>query len=184
MDYFPYQKFGDTAYQTLFHNSGCHNLEMLKLQVAFNAIMPDQVWIFLAALTLTECASVSPQIFEPVDWSALQTQDQKSDSPYSHMKRMFSLRTRQKELATGHIEEVRTDHPETVFAAIRISEDETTLALVVFNFLERPDTVQIFIPDERIRQLRNYFTGETIPIIDQKVQMRLPLLGYRFFQAV
>ncbi len=179
---FPYQQFGDETYNTLYHNAGAHNLDMFKLQVAFNAILPDQVWIAERALTLTENPITSPQKGSSVDWLAIHEQEQFFDSPFSHMKRMFLLRARHKELAIGHIEEVRTDHPETVFAAIRTSEDEQKQALVIFNFLERPDHVIVFIPNG-IRQLRNYLTGEFVQVGSGQVQMRMPLLGYRFFEV-
>jgi glycosidase len=99
-------------------------------------------------------------------------------SPFSRLKRMFKLRARHKELAMWHLQELRTDHLESVFAALHTSEDRQALGLVCFDLLERPDTVQVFFPDDSIDQVRNYYTGEVVPIISQQFQMRMPLLRY------
>lgn len=47
-----------------------------------------------------------------VDWEALYEQEKNTDSPFSHIKRMFSLRAKNKELVIGNMEEVGTNHSE------------------------------------------------------------------------
>lgn len=185
---FPYQQFGDKSYSTLTNSWFCHILEMFKLQVAFNAVLPDQVWILANVMAFTD-RSHDPKAgpdntgWGSIDWAAIEEQEKNTDSPFSHVKRMFSLRAENKELAIGDIEEVRTNHHEEVFAAIRTSEDGEERALVVFNFSEVTKVVVVQLEDS-IKSLRNYLSGEQYDLVSSSFKIKMNLYGYKFFKIL
>ncbi len=182
---FPYQQFGDITHAKIFNSWACHRLEMYKLQVAFNAALPDQVWILAAGLTFTERKNQRPEIVDlGVDWPALEAQKDDPDSAFSHLRRLFALRAQHKELGIGHIEEVATDCPETVFAALRTSEDLEMQALVVFNFSDQKQSVTVQLPALAERRLKNYLSGEVLDVNAKSLKLDLQLYGYKLLKVL
>jgi len=125
---FPYQQFGDQSYNTLTNSWFSHISEMFKLQIAFNAVLPDQVWVQANAMTFTEIDRSAEKKAGPhntgwgtINWEAVKEQERNPNSPYAHLRRMFSLRAKYKELAIGEIEEVETNHSEGCSAKLKIT---------------------------------------------------------------
>ncbi|MDX2055601.1 MAG: alpha-amylase family glycosyl hydrolase [Polyangiaceae bacterium] len=182
---FPYQQFGDVTHAKIFNSWACHRLEMFKLQVAFNAVLPDQVWLLAAGLTFTERVIRRPEIVDlGIDWPALEQQAHDPDSAFSHVKRLFALRARRPELGIGHIEEVATNCPEEVFAAIRYSEDLSERALVVFNFSDEKRSAKLQVPDLSGRTLKNYLSQEVLSLTGAELTLDLQLFGYKLLQVI
>lgn len=186
---FPYQQFGDQTHSILTNSWACHILEMVRLQVAFNAVLPDQVWIQANFLTFTrwdEKPKTGPHNtgWGAIDWDALHVQESNPDSPFSHLKRVFALRAKHEELSIGEIEEVPTNHPEDVFAAIRTAECSEKRALVIFNFSDQPREVVIHFPDAGMKSFSNYLNGEKMEIITNSLKIRLNLFGYKFLKIL
>jgi len=184
---FPYQQFGDQSHGVLTRGWFSHVHEMFKLQVAFNAVLPDQVWILASALTFSGSsrrADPNGAIPGPdtVDWDAIQKQESDAGSVFSHVRRMFRLRARHKELAIGHIEETPTDHPQDVFAAIRTSEDLERSALVVFNFSESYRDIVVTLDGRSLTSLWNYLSGERTVPVNGSVRLHLYPYGYKFLR--
>jgi len=191
---FPYQQFGIGTRKTLYSRPFHFKLEMFKQQVAFNAVLPDQVWLCANALTFDEAVDMSTSAFitprphdnigPAVNWQAVEAQKDDPASPFSHMRRMFTLRAKEKALGIGEMEEVRTDSPEDVFAAIRVSEDETQRALVVFNFTERFKRVAVSLRDTGVNTLQNYLNGETVAVSGETFSVDITLFGYKLYKIV
>jgi len=187
---FPYQQFGDQTYSTIMNSWASQRVEMFKLQVAFNAVLPDQVWILANVLTYTNRFSIDKEMLPhnrgwgAIDWEAVYEQEKNPDSPYSHVRRMFSLRSQNKELAIGEIEELRTNSPEDVFAAIRVSEDGEERALVIFNFSDKPNEVVVQFDDSTIKSIRNYLNGERIDVVNTSLRIKMYPFGYKFYKIL
>ena len=139
---------------------------MFRLQVAFNAALPDQVWAFANAIAfptrpLTPLRSLDCVCWGQLDLPEIERQEADLHSPYRFFKRMMALRAREKALAIGDIHELPTDRRRPVFAALRTSEDGTERAVTVFNFGVQPCRVRVALGDG-IDALRNYLSGEVI----------------------
>jgi hypothetical protein len=180
---FPYQQFGDTTHATITGSPAAHRLEMFKLQVAFNAALPDQVWIAAEALTFTDGSRGRPGLVFSVDWPALEAQQSDPESAFSHVRRLFALRARQPELAIGHIQELETDAPEQVFAALRHSEDRGNRAIVVYNFSDRRRRVRLRSP-EAMGRFRNYLNGEVVVPEHGALEIDLRAFGYKLLEVL
>ena len=184
---FPYQQFGDQSFKVLTNSWFCHIDEMFKLQVAFNAALPDQVWILADALTFSDNTRPADpkdksRSYGTIDWNAIGRQEQDPSSVFSHVKRMFRLRAENKELAVGHIEEVPTNHPQDVFAALRTSEDFESSALVVFNFSESYRDVVVILGAGKSGNLVNYLNGERLVPVDGSICLHLYPYGFKFLK--
>lgn len=178
---FPYQQFGDQSYSLLTSHWWCHIHEMFKLQIAFNAVLPDQVWILGNALTFSDTTRKlegARYHYGGIDWTGIREQEKNPDSIFSCVRRMFRLRAQHKELAIGDIEEVPTNCGQDVFAAIRTSEDLEARALVVFSFSESYRDVVVNLAGREPAGLVNYLSGERLACWNGSV--RLPLHPYGF----
>jgi glycosidase len=180
---FPYQQFGDQSYAVLTNSWFCHIHEMFKLQVAFNAVLPDQVWILADAMTFSDNthrpdAKNKKLNYGAVDWDAIRVQEGNPASVFSHVRRMLRLRAQNEELAIGHIEEVQTSFPEEVFAAIRTSENHGKRALVVFNFSESYRDVVVNLVGRASRVLTNYLSGEQVRVVNGSLCLHLYPYGF------
>ena len=119
-----------------------------------------------------------------IDWAEIDRQEGDPDSPYEFFKRVFSLRAREKALAIGEIEELPTDCRNTVFAALRASDDGTETAVTVFNFDEEPKWVKAFLGD-RAKTLINYLSGETVTANGNgELDLQLGNYGFKFLRVL
>jgi hypothetical protein len=162
---------------------------MFKLQVAFNAALPDQVWMLAQAMTFsgqTRRTTQDPrtQHYGQIDWDAIAQQETNAASPFVHVKRMMQLRAREKALAIGHIEELETNHREDVFAALRTSEDGTEQAITIFNFAQAPRHVIVQLGNHDVRSTRNYLNNEQVIAQDNTLGLDLRLYGYKLLKVV
>ena len=160
---FPYQQLGDPEHQPF---PLITRLPMWRLQTAFNASLPDVVWVSANDLTYPTKPLESPPVVdtprsEKIEWAEVARQQGDPDSPFELFRRLFSLRAREKALSIGEIEELPTDCRGSVFAALRTSEDGTERAVTVFNFDRAPRRVRVF-SDDRVRTLVNYLNGESV----------------------
>ena len=185
-DMFPYQQFGD-ARQKPFHL--VNKLPAWRLQAAFNAALPDQVCPPANDMTHPTKPIKTPPIVDEarsgkIDWAEINRQEGDPDSPYEFFKRVFSLRAREKALAIGEIEELPTDCRNTVFAALRTSDDGTETAVTVFNFCEGPTRVRAFLGDQA-KTLTNYSSGETITANENgELDLQLGNYGFKFLRVL
>jgi hypothetical protein len=187
----PYQEIGGDSYTKLTNSWSCHIREQFMLQVAFNAALPDQVWILANMLTFSKVESKPYIIREPYsdgwgsfDWDAIREQENDPGSVFSHCRRMFRLRLQHKELAIGDIEELETNCPDDVFAALRTSEDSEERAVTVFNFSESPRNVVVVLKDPGIKRLRNYLSGEVIDVAGNALAFELNLYQYKLLKVL
>jgi glycosidase len=145
------------------------------------------VWILANALTFSDnTGRPDPKdkslSYGTIDWDAIGEHEPDPGSILSHVKRMFRLRARHKELAIGHIEEVPTNHPQDVFAALRTSEDFEASALVVFNFSESYRDVVITLGAGQSGSLTNYLSGERLVPVNRSVCVHLYPYGFMFLK--
>ena len=162
-DMFPYQQLGDPRQKPF---PLINKLPAWRLQVAFNAVLPDQVWASANDMTYPTKPIKPPPIVEAprsgkIDWAEIDRQEGDPDSPYEFFRRVFSLRAKEKALAIGEIEELPTDCRNRVFAALRTSHDGGETAVTVFHFGEGAKRVRAFLGD-RAKTLINYLNGETV----------------------
>lgn len=183
---FPYQQLGDPRQKPF---PLINKLPAWRLQVAFNAALPDQVWVSANDLTYATKPIKPPPIVddprsEKIDWVEIDRQEGDPDSPYEFFKRIFSLRSREKALAIGEIKELPTDSRNTVFAALRTSEDGKETAVTVFNFDERPKRVRAFLGD-RAKILTNYLSGQTVRTNGNgELELQLGNYGFKFLSVL
>ena len=140
---FPYQQFGDDMYEQYSGRNLPWKVQMFRLQVAFNAALPDQVWAFANTIAFPTGPLQPLPSLDCVCWGQLdlpEIERQKADphSPFGFFKRMMALRAREKALAIGDMQELATDRRRPVFAALRTGEDGTERAVTVFNFSVEP----------------------------------------------
>ena len=177
---FPYQQMGDPEHHPF---PLITRLPMWRLQTAFNAVLPDVVWVADNDLTYPTRPVEPPPLADAprsdkIDWAEVDRQEGDADSPFELFKRVFSLRASEKALAVGDIEELATGCRGSVFAALRTSEDGTERAVTVFNFDQAPRRVAVSIGD-RARKLVNYLSGESVNATDNGA-LELELGGYGF----
>lgn len=185
---FPYQQFGDQSFAELSQTSFCHLHEMYKQQIAFNAVLPDQVWINAAALTFTEIDPNAQWVKTPhgrgwgaIDWTAVRKQEGNPNSIFEQFRRMFSLRARHAALGIGEMKEVDTDQPKQAFAAIRTSEDGCSRALVIFNFDGQPCDVVINLAGLGIAMMQNALSGAYVEVVGPTHADSLLAYGYKVY---
>ena len=111
---FPFQQFGDGLYERYSGRNLPWKLQMFRLQVAFNAALPDQVWAFANAIAFPNEPLRPLPSLDCVCWGQLdlaEIERQKSDphSPYRFFRRMMALRAHEKALAIGDMQELPTD---------------------------------------------------------------------------
>jgi len=182
---FPFQQFGDDMYERYGGKNLPWKLQMFRLQVAFNAALPDQVWAFANAIAFPNKPLRRLPSLDCVCWGQLdlpEIERQKADphSPYRFFQRMMALRTREKALAIGDMRELPTDRRKPVFAALRTSEDGTERAVTVFNFSPEPCRVQVTLGGG-IAALRNYLSGETVRGEGGTLTVELGRFGFKLF---
>ena len=185
-DMFPYQQLGDPEQPPL---PLITKMPMWRLLVAFNATLPDQVWVSVNDLTYPIKPIKPPPVIEgprsvKIDWEEIKRQEGDFNSPLEFFKRMFSLRIKEPALGIGEIEELPTDCRNLVFAALRTSEDGNERAVTVFNFGEAQRHVNIFLGD-RASTLINYLSGENVTTNSQGVlELRLGSYGFKLLQVL
>ena len=182
---FPFQQFGDEMHEQYSGKNHPWKLQMFRLQVAFNAALPDQVWAFANAIAFpTEPLQPLPSLdcvcWGQLDLPEIERQQADPHSPHRFFKRMMALRAREKALAIGDLRELPTDRRKPVFAALRTSEDGTERAVTVFNFSAQPCRVNVQLGDG-IGSLRNYLGGEVIGAEDGTLTVDLGRFGFKLF---
>ena len=182
---FPFQQFGDDMYEQYSGKNLPWKVQMFRLQVAFNAALPDQVWAFANTIAfptrpLTPLRSLDCVCWGQLDLPEMERQEADLHSPYRFFKRMMALRAREKALAIGDIHELPTDRRRPVFAALRTSEDGTERAVTVFNFGVQPCRVRVALGDG-IDALRNYLSGEVIRAEEGTLTLELGRFGFKLF---
>ena len=182
---FPFQQFGDDMYEQYSGKNLPWKVQMFRLQVAFNAALPDQVWAFANTIAfptrpLTPLRSLDCVCWGQLDLPEIERQEADPHSPYRFFKRMMALRAREKALAIGDIHELPTDRRRPVFAALRTSEDGTERAVTVFNFGVEPCRVRVTLGDG-IDALRNYLSGEVIRAEEGMLTVDLDRYGFKLF---
>ena len=140
---FPYQQLGDPRQKPL---PLINKLPAWRLQAAFNAVLPDQVWVSANDMTYpTKPIKPPPIVHAPrsgkIDWTEIARQEGDPDSPYEFFRRVFSLRAKEKALAIG--------------------DDGSETAVTVFHFGEGAKQVRAFLGD-RAKTLINYLNGEMV----------------------
>ena len=182
---FPFQQFGDEMYEQYSGKNHPWKVQMFRLQVAFNAALPDQVWAFANSIAFPTKPLAPLRSLECVCWGQLDLpeiarQEADPDSPYRFFKRMMALRAREKALAIGDLHELATDTRRTVFAALRTSADGTQRAVTVFNFGVEPCTVQVLL-GRGITTVRNYLSGELVQVSGDALTVHLGRYGFKLF---
>ena len=185
---FPFQQFGDEMYEQYSGKNLPWKLQMFRLQVAFNAALPDQVWAFANAIAFpTEPLQPLPSLncvcWGQLDLPEIERQQADPHSPFGFFKRMMALRGREKALAIGHMRELPTDRRGPVFAALRTSEDGTERAVTVFNFSAQPCRVDVTL-GEGIVALRNYVSDEVVRPKDGILTADLGRFGFKLFRVI
>ena len=160
---------------------------MFRLQVAFNAALPDQVWAFANAIAFPNKPLRPLPSLDCVCWGQLdlpEIERQKTDphSPYRFFERLMALRAREKALAIGDMRELPTDCRKPVFAALRTSEDGTERAVTVFNFSDHPCRVRVEL-GAGIAGLRNYLSGEVVRPERGALTLDLGRYGFKLFRV-
>ena len=184
---FPFQQFGDQMYERYSRPNHPFKLQMFRLQVAFNAALPDQVWAFANAIAfptkpLTPLPGLDVVCWGQLDHAEIERQESDPSSPYQFFKRMFALRASEPALGIGELDELPTDTWQTVFAGLRTSEDGTQRAVTVFNFVEEPCRVVVTV-GEGIGTLRNYLSGEVVPVEGDTLTVELGRYGFKLFEV-
>ena len=184
---FPYQQFGDESYEQYSGKNLPWKVQMFRLQVAFNAALPDQVWAFANAISFPTRPLAPLPALDCVCWGQLdlpkiERQQADPDSPYRFFQRMMALRAQEKALGIGDMRELPTDRRRPVFAALRTSEDGTERAVVVFNFGVQPCRVQVQV-GEGIGTLRNYLSGDVVRVGGGALTADLGRYGFKLFRV-
>jgi hypothetical protein len=190
-DIFPFQQFGRRMFERY---RGLFMRQMFRLQVAFQATLPDQVWVDASVITYPRRpreplpAPLKTPLgidlkFWGLDHAEIKRQESDSGSPFSFVKRMFVLRANEEALGIGTLEELPTDRRRTVFAGLRTSESGTKHAVTVFNFAEEPCQVEVFV-GENIQMLRNYLSDEVIRVHDGTLSVQLNHYGFKILQVI
>jgi hypothetical protein len=169
---------------------------MYRLQVAFNASLPDLVFAFANSIAYPT-RKMAPGLsysHDPkqdcarwghLDLQQLEKQEADSSSPYCLVRRLLKLRAEEKALSIGEITEINTDKRKTVFAALRNSEDGTERAVIAFNFPMEFADVTLFLKDSGIRSLRNYLSGEIVyPDNKGNLMVRMGYYGFKLWKAI
>ena len=182
---FPFQQFGDRMYEQYSGKNLPWKLQMFRLQVAFNAALPDQVWAFANAIAFPTRPLAPLRTLDCVCWGQLDLAEiarQEADphSPFRFFKRMMGLRAREKALGIGDMQELATDTRRTVFAALRTSEDGTQRAVTVFNFGAEGCTVKVLL-GAGISTLRNYLSDEVVAVAGKTLTVDLGRYGFKLF---
>ena len=185
---FPFQQFGDAMYERYSGPNLPWKMQMFRLQVAFNAALPDQVWVLANAIAfptrpLQPLPSLDCVCWGQLDLPEIARQSADPQSPYRFFGRMMALRASEKALAIGNMQELATDTPQTVFAALRTSEDGTERAVTVFNFGAHPCRVRVELGDET-GGLRNYLSGEVVRHADGALTLDLHRYGFKLFRLL
>lgn len=186
---FPYQQFGDQMFKQYTGKNWLHKLPMWRLQVAFNAALPDQIWAFGNSIAFPT-KPISPNLpqldcicWNHLDLAEINRQDGDPDSPFEFLKRVFKLRANAKALGIGDIEELPTNARHTVFAALRKSEDETERAITVFNFSDKPCDVTL-LTGNRIESAENYVSDEVVSSSGGTLSVHLGTFGFKYLKVV
>jgi hypothetical protein len=180
---FPYQEFGGKSHAFF---KGCYGLEMFKLQAAFNAVIPDQLWVHACGLTFEDPVSSANKHTDPynseahVNWPAIERQQANPASAWSHVKRMLQLRKRTPALGVGFIEEAKIGD-DGAFAAVRTAHSSGQRALVVFNLCCKDKSVTVDLSGFGVKRLTNLANGQTLLPDGSRVKITLPLYGYAMF---
>ncbi len=185
---FPFQQFGDDMYDQYSGKNLPWKLQMFRLQVAFNAALPDQVWALANAIAFpTEELQPLPSLdcvcWGQLDLPAIERQKADPHSPFGFFKRMMALRAREKALAIGDMQELPTDLRKPVFAALRTSADGTGRAVTVFNFSAHPCRVRVKL-GVGVTALRNYLSDEVVRPEDGTLTLDLGRYGFKLFRVV
>ena len=188
---FPFQQFGNRMFERY---RGLYMRQMFRLQVAFNAALPDQVWVVAGILAYPR-AQRTPLpapldvsfwgirvVNRGLDHAEIERQESDPSSPYRFFKRMFALRASEPALGIGELDELPTDTWQTVFAGLRTSEDGTQRAVTMFNFSEEPCRVVVTV-GEGIGTLRNYLSGEVVPVEGDTLTVELGRYGFKLFEV-
>jgi len=181
---FAFQEFGGNSFSSFCRLP--YGLEMYKLQVAFNAVLPDQIWMNAAALTYNEYrGGYNPYETEcRIMWEQIEREKENNSSSFNHVKRMLNLRRQHKTLAVGEMKEIKTSCPKEIFAAIRTSEDGEKRALVIFNFSNTPQDVTINLEKENIKGLKNLLNDQTTELKNATLRVNLNFFGYKFYDIL
>ena len=117
-----------------------------------------------------------------LDHAEIERQESDPSSPYRFFKRMFALRASEPALGIGELDELPTDTRQTVFAGLRTSEDGTQRAVTMFNFSEEPCRVVVTV-GEGIGTLRNYLSGEVVPVEGDTLTVELGRYGFKLVRS-
>ena len=163
-------------------------VQIFRLQVAFNAALPDQVWVLANAIAFPTRPLQTLRSLDCVCWGQLDLpeiarQDADPYSPYRFFKRMMALRAREKALEIGDMQELSTDSRRSVFAALRTSEDGTERAATVFSFDAEPRRVQVEL-GAGIGSLRNYLSGEVVRVSGESLSLDLGRYGFKLVRVI
>jgi hypothetical protein len=185
---FPFQQFGDQVDERYGIPNLPWKLQMFRLQVAFNAALPDQVWVFANAIAfpnrpLQPLPSLNCVCWGQLDLPEIARQEADPHSPYRFFKRMMALRAREKALGIGDMQELPTDSRRSVFAALRTSEDGTERAVTVFNFGVQPGRVRVEL-GAGIGRLCNYLSGQEVRVGDEPLTLDLDRFGFKLFRVI
>jgi hypothetical protein len=188
---FPYQQFGDGMYRRYSGLNCCHKLPMFRLQVAFNAALPDQVWALANSIAFPN-RKITPELpklnticWGHLDLKDIERQEGDPDSAWNFFRRVFRLRSKEKALAIGEIEEIPTSNEQEIFAALRTSDDGAERAVTVFNFAEAIRDVTVHLDGLGIKALKNYLSGEVVsPDESGKLDLRLGYYGFKLYKVV
>ena len=188
---FPFQQFGRRMFERY---RGLFMRQMFRLQGAFQATLPVQVWVDASVITYPRKLSkpLPTPLRTPLDidlkfWgldhAEMSRQGSDPSSPFSFVKRMFVLRSQEEALGIGDLSELPTDKRQTVFAGLRTSERGTKRAVTVFNFDEEPCQTEVIV-GENIRILRNYLCGEVIHVNNGILQVQLNRYGFKILEVM
>jgi glycosidase len=191
---FPYQQFGLEIFDQYTSKNPRHKLPMYRLQVAFNAALPDLVLAFansIAYPTRKLSPGATSENLKPertswyLDLSEIEKQELDASSPLNFVRRMFGLRKEEKALSIGEIKEIHTDKRKAVFVALRISEDGTERAVTAFNFSSEFIDVTLLLKGSGISSLKNYLSGEIVhPDKEGNLAVRMGYFGFKFWKVV
>ena len=120
---FPFQQFGDDIYERYSSKNKRFKRQQFRLQVAFNAALPDQVWALANTIAFpTKALTPLPTPLGVVCWgqldhSEIARQKNNPESPFSFFQKMFRLRANEPALGIGDLEELPTQLQEWLVAS-------------------------------------------------------------------